>query len=177
MHKVFITGGPASGKTTLAPRIAAALNLPAVELDALLLNSEARGESFIEGSNKVVSEILVMDSWIAEGAFLGWVDPLLRDAEMILWMDIPWRVASYRIISRHVKATLARNNRFPGWRRLYRFWSWSRRYYKDQNPTGYNSYGLPNTKSTAAKQLAPYDGKLVMCRTRTQAEHIVAERN
>ena len=174
---MFISGGPASGKTTLAPSLAANLNLPAVELDGLLLESQARGESFNEGYEKIPTMIASMDSWVVEGAYLEWVDPLLHEAELIVWIDVPWRVASYRIITRHVKATIARNNRFPGWRRLSRFWLNSRRYYKDQDQPGFNPYGLPKTRSTAARYLTPFGQKVVMCRTRAEAERIVTARN
>ena len=117
-----------------------------------------------------------MDAWVAEGAYLGWAEPLLRQAELVVWMDISWRVASYRIISRHIKATLARNNRFPGWRRLYRFWRWSGRYYSDQNPPGLNSYGVPDTKATADERLVPYKDRLVVCRSQKNAEMLVARK-
>ena len=154
--KIFITGGPASGKTTLSRRIAAMLDIPVCELDGLLLGEEAHGEPFEGRFNLVVSKITNMNTWVVEGAYLGWVEPLMHQADLIVWMDVPWRVASYRIISRHVKATVARNNRFPGWQRLYRFWRWSGRYYKSHNPPGLNSWGVPDTGATAVEYLAPY---------------------
>lgn len=57
---------------------------------------------------------MAKDTWIARGAYLDWVEPLLLEADLVVWLDVPWRVASYRIIFRHVRATTARKNRFPG---------------------------------------------------------------
>ena len=172
--KIFITGGPASGKTTLSRRLAALLDVPAYELDGLLLGGEAGAVPFEVASNRVVSRITDVDTWVVEGAYLGWVAPLLRQADLVVWMDVPWRVASYRIVSRHVKATAARNNRFPGWRNLYRFWRWSGRHYKDQNPPGLNSWGVPDTRATAVEYLAPYEEKIVACRTKKGVEQLLA---
>ncbi len=109
--------------------------------------------------------IIEADAWVSEGAYMSWAAPLFDAADLIVWMDVSWRVASYRIVKRHVMAELARNNRFPGWRRLYRFWRWSSAYYANRNPHRLNDYGVPNTRALAAELLRPYEGKLVVCRT------------
>ena len=62
--------------------------------------------------------------------FLGWTDELLRAADVILWLDVPWRVATWRIIARHVRASLAGTNRHPGILRLQRFLRIAKRYYR-----------------------------------------------
>ena len=171
--RVFITGGPASGKTTLAQHLAAALGVPAYELDGLLLAGEARGEPFEVISRDALSSILAENAWVVEGAYLGWTEPLLRRADLIVSMDVPWRVASYRIITRHIRATVARNNRFPGWRRLYQFWRWSGAYYNSQDAPALHWSGVPDTKATAIRYLAPYEDKLVTCRTLRDAEMLL----
>jgi hypothetical protein len=80
------------------------------------------------------------DRWISEGSFVGGNETFFRRADLIVWLDVPWRVASYRILSRHVKLSLARKNRFPGLLQLYRFWRWSSRYYANRNPAGLNPF-------------------------------------
>ena len=175
VRKVFITGGPASGKTTLSQRIATAIKASVYELDGLLMSGHAHGDPFEVVSHKETSRIIAMNAWVAEGSYLGWTEPLLRCAEIVVWMEVPWPVASYRIISRHIWATIARNNRFPGWRRLYRFWRWSGRYYNNRNSPGLDSYGVPNTKATAVEYLAPYKDKLYRCRTQEDTEEVLAQ--
>ena len=176
VRKVFITDGPASGKTTLAQRITAALNAPAYNLDSVYLNMErtAPDDRIQALFKEEVARITATDAWVAEGAYLGLTEPLMRYAELVLWLDVPWRVASYRILSRHVKASIARNNRFPGWRRLYRFWRLSSKYYSNQNPPGLNRYGVPSTRATAIELLEPYKDKLVVCRTQKDVEALLA---
>ena len=104
---------------------------------------------------------------------MGWAMPLFEHAELVVWTDVPWRVASYRILARHLKAELSRSNRFPGWRALYEFWRWSARFYSDRNPHRLNSYGAPHTRTYALEQLAMYRDKTTICRTNGDIEALL----
>jgi hypothetical protein len=53
----------------------------------------------------------------------------MEQADALVWLDPPWPAAIWRIVLRHVKAEMKRNNRYPGWRRLARFVRSSVRYY------------------------------------------------
>lgn len=173
VRRVFITGGPASGKTTLSRSIAAALSVPIYELDGIVLEISASGGG-PEAASDDVATIIARDAWVAEGSYLGWTEPLLLHAELIVWMDISWRVAAYRIVYRHFKATIARNNRFPGWRRLYRFWRWSGGYHQERNAHGLDEWGVPNTRSTVIRLLEPHGNKLRVCQTGSDVESLMA---
>lgn len=175
IHKIHITGGPASGKTSLAKRIAGPLALPLYELDEMALQLEAAGKSFIDiaGEAQCIAEL---DHWVSEGAYMGWAEPLFQQADIVIWLDISWRIASYRILSRHIRATIARNNRFPEWQRLLSFWSWSRRYYQNTARPGLNDWGVPRTKQTAISLLQPYKSKLVTCLENEEIEALVMQR-
>ena len=165
IRRVHITGGPGGGKTTLPKQIAASLNSPCYELDAITLRPSNRpGKPFSEMANEAL-RIAESDRWVSDGAFFDWTEPLFRHADLVVWLDLPWRVASYRILSRHIRATIARDNPFPGWRSLWRFWRWSRRYYHDQVDGGLNEWGTPITRRTTASLLEPYERKLKVCRT------------
>lgn len=91
-----------------------------------------------------------------------------------MFLDVPWRIASYRIVSRHVKLTAARNNPYPGWRGLYQFWSWSRRYYKSSNTPRLNSWAVPDNRATVVELLDAYKSKMVTCRTNKDIEQFLA---
>ena len=175
IRKIHITGGPGSGKTTLARRIAASLDLPHFELDGLALRLDAEGRPFAEMAAET-QRIARLGGWVSEGAYLGLAGPLLREADLIIWVDIPWRVASYRIVWRHIRAELARNNRFPGWRRLYRFWRWSGRYYGNQNSGGLDGYGVPTTRDTVRQILEPHRDKLVVCKSNGEITTMLRKR-
>jgi adenylate kinase family enzyme len=111
--KICIGGGPGAGKTTLSRRLATKPDVPFYELDRLLNRGIDGGEPFEAAATKVLAEITANDTWIAEGSYLGWLEPLLIEADLIVFLDVPWRIDSYRIVSRHVKLTAARNNPRP----------------------------------------------------------------
>ena len=172
--KVHITGGPGSGKTTLSRQIAAALNVACYELDAMTLQLQAAGKPFANMADEA-QRIAKSDGWVSDGAYFDWTEPLFRSADLVVWLDPPWRVASYRILSRHIRATISRNNPFPGWKRLWTFWRWSRRYYRDQTDLGLNEFGVPHTRRTASPLLEPFAPKLRTCRTKRDIEELLTD--
>lgn len=171
--RIFITGGPGTGKTTLAKRISSSLSLPIIHLDYEVLDREDRfGMPFAEPPEwlHVLAE---QDSWVAEGSFLRWTEPILTRANLVIALEVPWAVASYRILSRHIKAELLRNNRFPGWKKLGTFWSWSRRYYQNTNSPGLNPWGVPNTQQEFEVQMKRLTQQVLFCRTRAESNKLI----
>jgi adenylate kinase family enzyme len=169
--RIHITGGPGSGKTYAATRLAGMLGLPIYDLDGLLLAELEDlpeledAELCVQRLRQQASSLAAADAWISDGAYLSWSQPFFDRAEIILWFDTPWRVASWRIALRHLKAELARKNRFPGWRRLYRFWRWSGRYYANRNREGLNEYGNPRNRDSLAAVLRKQRSGVVRCST------------
>jgi hypothetical protein len=115
------------------------------------------------------------DAWVSEGAYFDWALPLLERAEIVVWLDLPWSVACYRILVRYLKAELARENQYHGLGRLREFWTWSYRYYHDTNPHSLNPWGVPRTRSRAVEELSRYERKLVVCRSKREVDLQVAE--
>jgi hypothetical protein len=177
IRRIAIAGGAGSGKTTLAERIARQTGWLVHDLDGVLLS---RSATLANGDSSSLLDILLQDpiglatgdAWIADGAY-SWATPLYERAEVVVWMDVPWRIASWRILKRHVVAEAARSNRFPGWRRLYRFWSYSGRFYANVNPDGENEFGTPRTRRYLADLLRRYEHKLIVCRSREDVERLL----
>jgi len=172
-RRIHITGGPGSGKTWLASRISERLAVPRFDQDGEALAALARhGASPLEPPPlEVLDELRSIarafaegEAWVSEASSLTWTEPLLDGADVVVWLDTPARVALRRVFMRHVRAELRRDNRFPGWKRMYRFWRWSQRFYTDRNPYGPNPYGTPMTRSTLATMVDVYADKLIVCR-------------
>ena len=167
-QRIHITGGPGSGKTRLARRLAQTRQVTLHDLDGLLLAAGDRIDKLkAEGT---ASSLAASAAWISDGVYVGWAEPFLERADVVLWLDVPWRVASYRLIARHFRLEFTRQNRFPGWRRFYVFWRWAGRYYADRNQPTVDRFGVPNTRSVLASQLVPYRDKLIVCRTSAEIE-------
>ena len=178
-RKIFITGGPGSGKTTLSRRVAAALDTPVYELDGIYFDHwDRRGDrraSPDDAFDQAVAGIAATGAWVAEGLYLERVTALLRNADVIIWMDVPWRTALYRLVRRHLTRLITRDRRDVTLRALVAF---SRRYYGDCGEIRTNRHGMPTTRTSALELLAPYRDKVIDGRVRrTDIEALVAGRN
>lgn len=178
--RIHLAGGPGSGKTSLAERLASLVDTPVHDLDGMALDLVAQMPKptdlavLLERREAEVARLAAAAVWISEGSFVGPAETMLKRAELIVCLDVPWRVASYRILLRHLKLSIGRRNRFPGLFSLYRFWRWSARYYANRNPSGLNAYGAPNTQVFLAETLARYECKLLVCRTKRDIEGLLA---
>jgi thymidylate kinase len=109
MLKIHIIGGPGSGKTTLGEAISARLHIPHHDLDKLGWKNGTRPAAYIEDAFAIAEQ----PGWVTEGIFLIWTDPLLYQADYIVWLEVSWPVAAWRIIRRHISKSLRGINPYP----------------------------------------------------------------
>lgn len=122
--KIHIIGGPGSGKTTLARCIASKFGVPHYDLDHVLMKY---GDQ-VEPITREAFSLAQQPGWVTEGVFLLWVDPLLCAADTIVLLEIPWQLAVWRILRRHINLSLRGINPHPT-RLLPGFVKFSRGYY------------------------------------------------
>lgn len=131
--RYYVTGGAGSGKTTLAARLARALDVPHYDVDRGRLPScDERG-------------------WVVEGAHLWGMDDVVDRADVVCWLDLPPRIAVRRIITRHLALTVRRRNPHPGLRNLYGFATSQPSYYRKpaRPPTGPTDWDALSRAATA----------------------------
>ncbi len=167
MQRIHIIGGTGSGKTTLARKLGIHLGIPFYDLDEVGYEGGSGAKRPIDVRLADLKCIAAQSAWITEGGFILWIDELLQAADTIVWLDLPWRIRRWRIITRHIKADFARNNRHAGYLNLYRFYKRSRNYERDptiytlQTPDGddYMSH------ATVVHKLEQYKDKVLHCCT------------
>lgn len=125
-RRIVVRSASGSGKTTFASRLAAALGLPHVELDALHHGpdwSEAPPEEF----RRRVAEATEGDGWIADGNYdsrLG--DLLLARADTVVWLDLPLAVILPRLRRRTASRIRKETELWHGNREDWRNALWGR---------------------------------------------------
>jgi adenylate kinase family enzyme len=125
--RIHIIGGPGSGKSTLARRLGGALGLPVYALDTLAYEGPEFAPRPPSSSERNAIEIAELPQWISEGIFLGWTDPLLRQADVIIWLDhATWRSAAGRIVSRSLRYAFGEMKTRRGAERFLRFTDYAR---------------------------------------------------
>ena len=172
-RRIHIVGGPGSGKTTIARDLGRRLDGPVHERDGVGYEEGVGDRRPLEVRLADVNAIAVRHDWVTEGVFLGWTDELLRAADVILWLDVPWRVAAWRIVTRHVRAGLAGTNRHPGTLRLLRFLRIARRYYRDPEEAVVPDNDGNNSRASISRHLERFAGKVVRCKTTDDVEAFV----
>jgi adenylate kinase family enzyme len=122
MRRVQIIGGSCSGKSTTSKRLAAILGVPYIELDALHHDpgwTEASAEVFRERIANAIAA--APEGWVIDGNYFGKLDTFVLDqADTIVWLDIPYRTAVRRVLSRTFRRSWRREELWNGNRESFR---------------------------------------------------------
>lgn len=161
-QRIHIVGGPGSGKSTLAREIAANLDAPCFDLDEVAYEGGAGSRRSRESRLEALAVIAQQPRWVTEGIYLWWTDRLFSAADLIVWLDLPWSLAVHRIVGRHVRTSLAGNNRHSGLLKLVRFLLWTRHYYFDpeMSPAPADRDAIV-TRSATAHAVIPWKDRLL----------------
>jgi adenylate kinase family enzyme len=132
-----VVGNSGSGKSTLARAIAARLDVPYVELDALFQMPDWN-ERPLEEFKAMIAERTTGDGWVVDGNYrLAVTDLVWPRADTLVWLDLPrWQVMR-QVIGRTLRRTATREELWNGNREplsnLYRLdpnrsiirWAWT----------------------------------------------------
>lgn len=104
--KIYIIGSVASGKTTFSKKLAKVLKIEVYEMDNIVHDDKLKIKRSLEEQKKIIDSILIKDSWIIEGTHRKNMDFLLKEADRIIFLDIPLKVRKRRILIRWIKQKL-----------------------------------------------------------------------
>ena len=124
-RRIVVVGCTGSGKTTLARSLAGLLDVPHVELDALNWEpnwTAAQTDVF----RQRVRDALTGDAWVVEGNYRAVRDLVWPRAELLVWLDPPYRVAWWRLLRRTLRRVFRREELWNGNREVFvtQFLTW-----------------------------------------------------
>ncbi|MEU1529193.1 AAA family ATPase [Streptomyces fagopyri] len=133
MKRILVAGITGAGKTTMAQALAARLQLPFHEMDALKFTGPQWASN--PDLHQQVSTIAATPGWVFDSFGYPEVRDLLwTHADTVVWLDYPRSVIMPRILRRSLRRTLLRERIFggnvetlSGWFRSDHpaWWAWS----------------------------------------------------
>lgn len=137
--KIHIIGAVGSGKTTMARELSEKLGIPYYEIDNVAWERRAGGDvrRNPEDRDKLLNSIVSGDAWITEGTHPhDWILPCFREAEVIVFLDTPYRVRIMRIIKRFArqKAGIETAHYRPTWTIFRKMFKWNHAFEHKDKP-------------------------------------------
>jgi adenylate kinase family enzyme len=108
---VLVAGASGSGKTTVATRVAAALELPRLEIDGLY-----HGPGWVPRPTFVedVHRFAAGEAWVVEWQYDAVRPHLLDRADTLVWLDLPRPLVMRQVVRRTLRRRLRRERLWNG---------------------------------------------------------------
>jgi adenylate kinase family enzyme len=110
-RRVVVAGVSGTGKTTAAARIAQALGCEHVEIDALFHGPGWQPRPTFAAD---VDAFTVQESWVTEWQYTSARPLLAARADLMVWLDLPFRVTLTRLTRRTLRRRLRRETLWNG---------------------------------------------------------------
>lgn len=155
MHRVAIVGSSGAGKSTIAAELADLIDASVIELDDLMHGPNWTPTPTPEFRAKVAAAISDAEGpdggggWVTPGNYRNVADMVQRRADTIVWLDLPRRTVTRRLVLRSIRRLVTRAEVCNGNRETLRnllsrdpernvvLWSWQ---HHDQYQEIYETY-------------------------------------
>ncbi len=123
---MVVVGTSAAGKTTFARRLAALLDVPHVELDALHWEAGWKEADPEVLRDRVAAALHASDSWVVDGGYSQLRPLVWGAADTVIWLDFPLPAILLRLTRRTVVRVIGRQELWNGNRERWRMAFFSR---------------------------------------------------
>lgn len=175
--RIHIVGGSGSGKTYIAQKLAAHLNLPHYDLDDVFWDNTApqhntRADPAVRDAH--LATLVAGDKWIIEGVYHKWLLPSFTAADHVIVLTVPLWLRQVRIIRRFTKQALLaprslRRGVLTGLLTLLR---WNAAYDRDDLPAALNLITKAGKKPVLCRNAHNLIKIFDIQRAATQSRHV-----
>lgn len=163
--KIHIIGSVGSGKTTFAKKLSIQTGIQHYELDNMVWERVEGSRDIrrnVEERDGQLYNIVKFDKWIIEGVHHIWVKGSLDQADLILFLDIPYGKRNYRIIKRFIRQIVGveKANYTPTFKMFINMFKW-------------NAYFENKSKPEILKLLDHYGDKVVICKNNVDLKNFI----
>ena len=110
-QRVLVAGTSGSGKSSLAVRIASALQVPYVEIDALFHGPDwTPRPQFVDD----VEALIAQPSWVTEWQYAQVRTQLATSADLLVWLDLSRPRVMWQVVRRTLRRRLLRQRLWNG---------------------------------------------------------------
>ena len=164
--KIYIVGSVGSGKTTLARKLSDQLGIPHYETDNFVWSRHPDGDirNSIEVRDRLFRQAVHSSSWIIEGVHIHWNKEGFKQADSIIFLDLPLHIRRRQFILRYFRQITGREqaNYRPSFTMLRKMFVWNR-------------YFEETMKPQLLEILKPYEGKVTRIRNKSDLHSYVRE--
>lgn len=172
INKIHIVGASGTGKSTLAKKLSEELGIPHFDLDDVRYPPITNKKQSYEDRLPEVAKIAKSDNWIAEGIYTNtWVKDLLKEADQIVWLDIPLRITIPRLTKRYLKNALTGKDRY-GFKSFLRLIRWSIHYHFPNKKYDLSDEDKHITKKKSEKVLGLYPDKVIRVKSTKELKNL-----
>jgi adenylate kinase family enzyme len=110
-HRILVAGVSGAGKSTLCRRISAVTGIRYTELDGLYHGPGWTPQpEFAQNVERITAE----PDWVTEWQYRAVREMLLQRADLLVWLDLPFRVTLARVVRRTVGRRARRRELWNG---------------------------------------------------------------
>jgi len=113
MNRVAIIGCPGTGKTTFAGKLAKKTELPVIHLDYYYHQTEHDYYHDKAAWIKWVEQLIRQDKWIMDGNYSSTFEARFKQADTIIFFDLPRRTSLYGVIKRRIQYRNKQRHEMP----------------------------------------------------------------
>jgi adenylate kinase family enzyme len=125
LQRIVVVGTSCSGKTTFARKLAQALALTPIELDAIYWKPNWCPRP-LEKFRALVEKAIAGKCWVVDGNYSKVHDLIWKRATHIIWLNLPFYLVLGRVLHRTVRRILLREELFSGNRETWKLMFLSR---------------------------------------------------